>query len=67
MYDPSGVLSGGVFKTTNGGIEWTKDTTTYLGSGGHPIGIHFFDNNNGIVIGRPRSEIGRFTLPQMPE
>jgi photosystem II stability/assembly factor-like uncharacterized protein len=54
MYDPSGLSSGGVFKTTNAGIEWTRDTTIFLGSGGHPNDIHFFDANNGVVIGNPR-------------
>lgn len=51
MWDRSGATSGGVFKTTDAGIEWTKDTTLFPGSGEGPEAMHFFDSNNGVVWG----------------
>jgi photosystem II stability/assembly factor-like uncharacterized protein len=54
MNDPSNVTSGGIFKTTDGGLNWIRDTTAFQGSGGHPNVIHFFDADNGLCIGNPR-------------
>jgi photosystem II stability/assembly factor-like uncharacterized protein len=53
MNDPSSVTSGGIFKTTDGGINWVKQTTAFQGSGGHPNIIHFFDIENGLCVGNP--------------
>jgi len=55
MNDPSNATSGGVFKTTDGGSSWVKQTSAFPGSGGQPSDIHFFDSNNGVVIGNPHS------------
>jgi photosystem II stability/assembly factor-like uncharacterized protein len=55
MTDPSNATSGGVFKTTDGGLTWTKQITAFPGSGGHPADIHFFDADNGVVIGNPHN------------
>jgi photosystem II stability/assembly factor-like uncharacterized protein len=53
MHDTSGMSSGGVFKTTNGGMDWEPQPTAFPGSGGYPDDIHFFDPNNGVAIGDP--------------
>jgi len=55
MNDPSNATSGGVFKTTDGGLTWTKQTTAFPGSGGYPAHIQFFDSNVGVVVGQPKS------------
>lgn len=54
MNDPSGITSGGIFKTTDGGLNWVKQTTAFQGSGGYPNVIHFFDDENGVCVGDPR-------------
>jgi photosystem II stability/assembly factor-like uncharacterized protein len=54
MTDPSQATSGGIFKTTDGGSTWTKQTTAFPGSGGFPVAIRFFDSNNGVCVGNPR-------------
>jgi len=53
MNDPSSATSGGIFKTTDGGAVWTRQTTAFSGSGGYPNTIHFFDANNGVCEGDP--------------
>jgi hypothetical protein len=53
MWDSTQTTTGGVFKTTNGGIGWTQQTTAFPGSGGYPNVIHFFDPNNGVCVGDP--------------
>ena len=55
LWDRSGLTSGAIFKTTNGGKVWLRDTTAFRGPGGHPEGIHVFDPNNGLAFGDPRS------------
>ena len=55
MGDPSGTTSGGIFKTTDGGNIWNKQTSAFQGSGGYPADVHFFDSNNGVAIGEPNS------------
>jgi photosystem II stability/assembly factor-like uncharacterized protein len=54
MNDPSNVTSGGIFKTSNGGSNWVRDTTAFQGTGGHPNVIQFFDADNGLCVGNPR-------------
>ena len=48
-------LSSGIFKTTDTGLTWTKQTTAFPGTGGQPNVIHFFDANNGVCEGNPRN------------
>lgn len=45
----------GVYKTTDGGATWTKQNA-YASSSMGPGYIHFFDPNNGVVIGDPDLE-----------
>ncbi len=53
--DTSGVTTGGIFKTTDGGLNWIKQSSAFPGSGGHPSKIYFFDANNGLCTGQPRN------------
>ena len=55
MNDPSGATSGGIFKTNDGGLTWTQQGSAFSGSGGFPLVIHFFDDNNGVCAGNPRN------------
>jgi photosystem II stability/assembly factor-like uncharacterized protein len=55
MNDPSGITSGGIFKTTDGGTTWSKQNSAFPGADGYPADIHFFDSNNGVVIGEPHN------------
>jgi photosystem II stability/assembly factor-like uncharacterized protein len=48
-------ISGGVFKTTDGGLTWDKQLTAFQGFSGHPDVIHFFDSNNGVCAGDPNN------------
>jgi photosystem II stability/assembly factor-like uncharacterized protein len=52
--DTSGITTGGVFKTTDGGLNWIKQTTAFPVPGGHPCKIYFFDANNGLCTGQIR-------------
>jgi photosystem II stability/assembly factor-like uncharacterized protein len=51
MQDESHLTSGGIFKTTNGGVTWAKQNTAFTGADGKPTFIYFFDSNNGLVVG----------------
>jgi photosystem II stability/assembly factor-like uncharacterized protein len=51
MRDPSLITSGGVFKTTDGGNTWVKQSTAFPGLGGYALFIHFFDADTGLVVG----------------
>ena len=55
VYVESGQSSKGIYKTTNGGTTWVRQTafnTSLLGPGI----MHFFDSQNGVVIGDPNLE-----------
>jgi len=54
MYDGSGLTSGGVFATSDGGATWTRQPTAFDGSGGFANIVRFFDANNGICAGDAR-------------
>jgi photosystem II stability/assembly factor-like uncharacterized protein len=51
MHDPSSDTSGGVFKTTDGGANWTRQATAFAGTGGFPKIIHFYNANDGVCVG----------------
>ncbi|RAK69686.1 T9SS type A sorting domain-containing protein [Hymenobacter edaphi] len=45
----------GVYKTTDGGVTWTKQgTATYSQADSFPNGVYFFDANNGVTFGDPQ-------------
>ncbi len=54
-YNPgSGSNHGGVFYTSDGGTTWTKQATAlFTNAASFPDCIHFFDDNNGWVMGDP--------------
>jgi photosystem II stability/assembly factor-like uncharacterized protein len=54
QYNVTGT-NGGVYKTTDGGATWVKqsDTTMFKGPDAWPNLIHFWDANNGVVLGDP--------------
>jgi photosystem II stability/assembly factor-like uncharacterized protein len=55
VYVESGQSSKGIYKTTNGGTTWVRQNafnTSLYGAGF----IHFFDSQNGVVIGDPNLE-----------
>ncbi|MFC6267956.1 T9SS type A sorting domain-containing protein [Frigoriflavimonas asaccharolytica] len=50
----TGGAGGGVWKTTDGGANWAKQTTaTFNLSASFPNVVHFFDANNGFCQGDP--------------
>jgi photosystem II stability/assembly factor-like uncharacterized protein len=55
LYDSSQLTSGGIFKTTDGGVSWIKQSSAFPGAGGHPMQIYFFDASNGLCTGQPRN------------
>lgn len=46
---------GGVWKTQDGGITWVNQPTATFNTASFANFIHFFDANNGIVVGDPES------------
>lgn len=48
---------GGIFKTTDGGTTWTKQSTALFNTGTDSFTnlVHFFDTNNGVCQGDPAS------------
>lgn len=56
VYSKTGLKSGRVFKTVNGGTTWTvcTDTTTmFISSANFPDVVHFWTKNMGWVMGDP--------------
>jgi photosystem II stability/assembly factor-like uncharacterized protein len=51
MQDESFHTSGGIFKTTDGGTIWTKQSTAFAKPGGKPVFIYFFDADSGVLVG----------------
>ena len=52
MFDNGGTLGGGIFKTTNGGATWAKQTSaSFAAPMGTPNFVYFFDANNGVCMG----------------
>ncbi|NUY81642.1 T9SS type A sorting domain-containing protein [Flavobacterium sp. MAH-1] len=53
MY-PTGAATGGIWKTTNGGTSWTKQTTAlFTGGTSFTNLVYFWDENNGVCQGDP--------------
>ena len=50
----AGGPGGGVWKTTDGGSTWSKQTTAaYSSAGSFANVVHFWDANNGVTMGDP--------------
>jgi photosystem II stability/assembly factor-like uncharacterized protein len=53
MFDPTGI-QGGIFQTTDGGANWTWQTTAlFNATGNFPNIVYFWDGSNGICMGDP--------------
>ena len=53
IFHPTQAAAGGVWKTTNGGLSWTQQTSAAFVASSFPNFVHFWDRNNGIVMGDP--------------
>ncbi|MCX6252070.1 MAG: hypothetical protein NTX61_15140 [Bacteroidetes bacterium] len=63
MYLISGSNPQGIYKTTNGGSTWTRQTTAYFNnSASFPDWIYFWDANNGVCVGDPISSPLKFEI-----
>lgn len=58
----SSTSAGGIWKTTDSGITWTKQTTAQFNSltESYANFVHFWDANNGIAMGDPQA--GEFEI-----
>lgn len=57
-YSSNPVISGGVWVTEDGGQTWNKQITAFSSSSSpFPNFIHFFDTNNGLVMGDAQNGI----------
>nr|MBA2746858.1 T9SS type A sorting domain-containing protein [Flavisolibacter sp.] len=45
--------TGGVWKTVNGGEDWTKQESAAYTADSFPNIVHFWDENNGVTMGDP--------------
>jgi hypothetical protein len=59
MYKVSGSLLPGIFKTTNGGNTWTRQSTGYNASS-FPDIVYFWDADTGVTIGDANA--GKFEI-----
>lgn len=52
---PTSTNLGGIFKTTNGGTTWAKQSTAFFNTASDSFTnwVHFFDANNGVCQGDP--------------
>jgi hypothetical protein len=56
VYPASGTSTKqGIYKTSNGGATWVKQTTATFTSASFVDGVHFFDANKGVAFGDPVS------------
>ncbi len=48
------VDNGGIYKTTDGGLTWAKQTTaSFSSAGSFPAFVTFFNDNDGVCVGDP--------------
>ncbi len=54
IYPNSAGAGGGIYKTTNGGTSWTKQTSaSFTGSDAFANVVYFWDKDNGFCMGDP--------------
>jgi photosystem II stability/assembly factor-like uncharacterized protein len=51
MRDLQRTTSGGIFKTTNGGVTWFRQSTVFNETGENPMFIYFWNADTGLVVG----------------
>ncbi len=49
--EESPIISGRIFKTTDGGENWLEQSSAYAGENETPVAVHFFDANQGFTYG----------------
>jgi photosystem II stability/assembly factor-like uncharacterized protein len=52
-YSPSNSSIGGIYRTNDGGITWTKQSSASININSFPDHIHFWDKNNGVAFCDP--------------
>ena len=52
----------GIYKTTDGGATWVKDPTLYANSALGPAYVHFFNTDNGVVVGEQDASNSRLEI-----
>ncbi len=57
FYDAAAVHGGGIWKTTDGGANWTQQDSglIYSNADAFPNSVHFWDANNGVLLGDPNT------------
>lgn len=55
VFPNAATVQGGIWRTTNSGVTWTKQPTALFNSGTDSFTnlVHFFDENNGVCQGDP--------------
>ncbi len=51
----NGTSIGGVYRTNDGGMTWTKQATATYNAGSFEDWIYFWDKNNGVAFGDPNT------------
>lgn len=55
VFPNAATVQGGIYRTVDSGVTWTKQTTALFNTGTDSFTnlVHFFDNNNGVCQGDP--------------
>jgi photosystem II stability/assembly factor-like uncharacterized protein len=48
-----GTSGGGIFKTSDGGLTWTRYPDAYNETDSNPLQVYFFDSSDGVCVGDP--------------
>ncbi len=48
-----GASGRGIYKTSDGGLTWTRYADAYNGTNSDPLQVFFFDTSNGVCVGNP--------------
>jgi hypothetical protein len=52
-FSPTGISIGGIYRTNDGGLTWTNQTTAAFNISSFPDFVYFWDKNHGIAFGDP--------------
>ncbi|MBC7863049.1 MAG: T9SS type A sorting domain-containing protein, partial [Bacteroidia bacterium] len=53
IFHPTQAVATGIWKTTDGGVSWNKQTTAAFTAASFPDFVYFWNANNGIAVGDP--------------